>query len=215
MAARGLLLDVGVVIARSAWELADDFERSRGLPAGTVPGRGVFAPHGDANWQRHLAGEITEGDYWFAFAAAAVANGAPLEGQPHFMRTLFHADDLDQMRPQALRLVADAQAAGIRYGILTNELTTLQGEGWVARFPVLASADVFVDAALEGIRKPAREIYDIAIERMRLPADEIVFVDDNPTYVQGGRAAGLRVLRLDPLDPDDAFDRARRELGLG
>ena len=38
--AQALLLDVGVVLFKSAWEIADDYERLRGLPAGTVVGRG-------------------------------------------------------------------------------------------------------------------------------------------------------------------------------
>ena len=36
--AQALLLDVGVVLFKSAWEIADDYERLRGLPAGTVVG---------------------------------------------------------------------------------------------------------------------------------------------------------------------------------
>jgi hypothetical protein len=38
-AADGLLLDVGVVFFKSAWEIADEYEARRGLPAGTVVGR--------------------------------------------------------------------------------------------------------------------------------------------------------------------------------
>ena len=75
--ADGLLLDVGVVFFKSAWEIADDYERLRGLPAGTVVGRGPLDPAGDERWQRYLDGEATEREYWLDFAAKAVANGAP------------------------------------------------------------------------------------------------------------------------------------------
>ena len=44
--ADGLLLDVGVVLFKSAWEIADDYERIRGLPRGTVVGRGPLDPGG-------------------------------------------------------------------------------------------------------------------------------------------------------------------------
>jgi FMN phosphatase YigB (HAD superfamily) len=47
-----------------------------------------------------------------------------------------------------------------------------------------------------------------------MPADEIVFVDDNPTYVKGGRKAGLRSVLLDVRDPAGAFRQAVLQLGL-
>ena len=62
MSAQGLLLDVGVVFFKSAWEIADDYERLRGLPAGTVVGRGPLDPEGDERWQRYLGGEATEAE---------------------------------------------------------------------------------------------------------------------------------------------------------
>mgnify|MGYP006892577733 FL=1 len=41
---KGLLLDVGVVFFKSAWEIADQYEYVRGLPPGTVVGRGPPRP---------------------------------------------------------------------------------------------------------------------------------------------------------------------------
>ena len=104
--AQALLLDVGVVLFKSAWEIADDYERLRGLPAGTVIGRGPLewtAP--DDLWQRYRAGEITERDYWLTFADTAVANGAPLDGHPHLMRAMFQQPGVEVVRPEALALV--------------------------------------------------------------------------------------------------------------
>lgn len=211
---RGLLLDIGVVLFLSAWEVADDYERLRGLPAGTVVGRGPLDGGADADWERYRRGEITERDYWLAFAARAVDNGAPLDGHPHLMRAMFQQPGIDPVRPQAAALIRDVAAAGIRQGILTNEMIDFQGRAFTEAqwwFPYMS---VFVDSSELGIRKPDPRAYEVAIERMGLPAEQIVFVDDNPAYAAAGAQAGLRSILLDVLDPGAAFAAARTELAL-
>jgi putative hydrolase of the HAD superfamily len=212
--ARALLLDIGVVLFKSAWEIADDYERLRGLPPGTVVGRGPFDGSADEDWQRYRRGEITERDYWLAFAQRAVDNGAPLDGHPHLMRAMFQQPGVDPVRPEAAALIRDAAAAGVPQGILTNEMIDFQGRAFTEAqwwYPLMA---VFVDSSELGVRKPDPRPYAVAVERMGLPAADIVFVDDNPAYVAAGSAAGLRSLLLDVLDPGAVFAAARRELGL-
>ena len=212
--ADGLLLDVGVVFFKSAWEIADDYERLRGLPAGTVVGRGPLDPAGDERWQRYLDGEATEREYWLDFAAKAVANGAPLDGHPTLMRAMFQTPGIDVARPQARSLVTDAQRAGRRLGILTNELMDFQGRAWVEAQDWYPTFPVLVDSSELGLRKPDPRPYLIAIEQMALPAERIVFIDDNPTYVQGGQQVGLQSILLDVRDPSAAFIEAAALLGL-
>ena len=212
--AHGLLLDVGVVLFKSAWEIADDYERLRGLPVGTVVGRGPLDAEGDDLWQEYLAGRATERDYWLSFAARAERNGAPLDGHPTLMRAMFQTPGVEGVRPEALALVNACIAAGIKVGILTNELMDFQGRAWVEAQPWFPLFPVLVDSSEIGIRKPDPRAYEMAIDLMGMPAGDIVFIDDNPTYVKGGDDVGLRSILLDVRDPAAAFDEAARELGL-
>jgi putative hydrolase of the HAD superfamily len=214
MTAEGLLLDVGVVFFKSAWEIADEYEQIRGLAPGTVQGRGPLDPAGDERWQRYLAGEATEREYWLDFAAKAQANGAPLDGHPTLMRAIFHTPGIDVVRPEARALVHACTAAGRKVGILTNELMDFQGREWVEAQDWFPLFPVLVDSSELGIRKPDPQPYLVAIEQLGLPADQIVFIDDNPTYVTGGAAVGLQSLLLDVLDPAAVFQEAARRLGL-
>ncbi len=211
--ARGLLLDVGVVFFKSVWEIADDYERLRGLPAGTVQGRGPLEGE-DPLWESYGRGEITERDYWLTFAARAQERGAPLDGHPTLMRAMFQQPGIDGVRHEGLALVQACRAAGLGVGILTNELMDFQGREWVEAQPWFDWFPVLVDSSELGARKPAPEPYLIAIEQMGLPAEEIVFIDDNPSYVEGGRRVGLRSILLDVRDPAAAYREAARELGL-
>ena len=214
MSARGLLLDVGVVLFKSAWEIADDYEKLRGLPAGTVVGRGPLDPEGDERWQRYLAGEATEREYWLDFAAKAQANGAPLDGHPTLMRAMFQTPGIDAIRPEAIALVRQALQAEIPLGILTNELMDFQGRAWVEAQEWFPWFPVLIDSTELGVRKPDPQPYLVAIEQMGLPASDIVFIDDNPTYVAGGEAVGLQSILLDVQDPAAAFADAAERLGL-
>lgn len=212
--ARGLLLDVGVVFFKSAWEMADDFERVRELPVGTIEGRGPLDETGDAAWESYRRGEITERDYWMAFADRAVAKGAPLDGHPTFMRTLFQQPGLDPIRPEGRAIVTACVDAGIPVGILTNELMDFQGRAWVESQDWFPLFDIVVDSTELGVRKPDPQPYAVAIEQMGLPAEQLVFIDDNPTYVKGGRTAGLRSVLLEVGDPGGAYRNAVLQLGL-
>ena len=148
--ARGLLLDVGVVFFKSAWEIADDYERLRGLPAGTVEGRGPLDVGGDALWQRYLDGEITERDYWLTFAGRAQDNGAPLDGHPTLMRAMFQQPGVEAVRPEGMAVVEQCIDAGVRVGILTNELMDFQGREWVESQPWFDYFPVLVDSTRAG-----------------------------------------------------------------
>jgi putative hydrolase of the HAD superfamily len=212
--ARGLLLDVGVVFFKSAWEMADDFERLCNLRPGTVEGRGPMDPDGDPLWESYGRGEITERDYWLSYSDRAVQNGAPLNGHPTFMRAIAQAPGMDPIRPEGRALVRACVDNGIRVGILTNELIDFQGRDWVEAQDWFPWFEVLVDSSELGARKPDPEPYRVAIERMELAPDEIVFIDDNPTYVTGGRDAGLRSVHLDVKDPPGAYRYAVLQLGL-
>lgn len=211
--ARGLLLDVGVVFFKSAWEIADDYERLRGLPPGTVEGRGPLGGT-DEQWERYRRGEITERDYWLAFAARAQERGAPLDGHPTLMRAMFQTPGVDGVRPEGVALVQACRTAGIAVGILTNELMDFQGREWVEAQPWFPWFPVLVDSSELGARKPDPHPYEVAIEQMGMPAGDIVFIDDNPAYVDGGTRVGLRSILLDVRDPAAAFREAAVELGL-
>jgi putative hydrolase of the HAD superfamily len=211
---QGLLLDVGVVLLKSAWEIADEFERINALPPRTIPGRGPFDVGGDPLWDRHLAGELTEREYWLGNADDAVANGAPLNGHPQLMRAIFQQPGIDPARPEAVSLLRAARSAGIRTAVFSNELMDFQGREWVEAQVWFDLFDVIVDASEIGIRKPDAAAYEFVTKAVGLPVEDLVFVDDNPSYVEGGRRAGMQSVFLDVLNPAAAFDEAAELLGL-
>ncbi|WP_343048595.1 HAD family hydrolase [Allobranchiibius huperziae] len=50
-----------------------------------------------------------------------------------------------------------------------------------------------------GAAKPSREIFDVAVDLVGLPAGEVLHIGDNPVAdVEGARAAGLQTLLVEP-----------------
>ena len=204
--ALALLFDVGDVLLESNWGVLDRFEAVTGR---TVPGRGPLDPDSDPDWHRHLGGQLSLDAYWDVKArAAGFAERRQLWG------ALSVALGGDVFAPDALALVAEARAAGVATGILSNDLVASAGRAWVDTRPELAGFDVLVDATELGVRKPHPAPYLAAIEGFGLPAEAIVFLDDTPVCIEGARAVGMIAVHVDPTRRAVAFDLARRLVGL-
>ena len=89
------------------------------------------------------------------------------------------------------------RADGWRIAILTNGLPSVQAAK-VAALAVAPMVDqvVYADAVVPG-GKPAPEAFAAALELLDVPASRCVMVGDDPAAdIDGGRAAGLRTVRL-------------------
>lgn len=113
-----------------------------------------------------------------------------------YLRGMFKASKVDE---GTVGVVRDLRAAGVRTGLLSNSWgfsydRTLLDELFD---PIVISGEV-------GMRKPEKRIFDLAVERLGLPASDVVFVDDAEPNLVGARAAGLRTV----LHEDAATTRA-------
>lgn len=210
---RALLLDLGGTVFRCGSEMLGLLGDAEPAVREVVTRRGPLGPRRDELWHRMLREEITERDYWERRSdevGAALGRDWPIT---EFMHTLYTLTD-DVIRPEAAELIADARAAGVVVGVLTNDLRAFHGETAMTSHPVLAHIDVLVDGSLTGVLKPDPRAYAIAVEQLGRDPGDIVFVDDMPWNVAGARRAGMIAFELDLTNPATAFARARAELAL-
>lgn len=211
-----LVLDFGGVISRTLFETHDQSERALGLPPGSLSWRGPFDPATDAPWQAMQAGEIGERDYWALRARETGALvGEVWDTLPKFLQRIRGTDPAAAIRPEALRAIAAAKAAGRRLAILSNELDLFYGPEFRAKLPFLADFDLIVDATYTGVLKPDPRAYAFVTDGLGLPAAACVFVDDQPKNVRGAEAAGLRAVQFDVRRPAAGYAQALALLGLG
>jgi putative hydrolase of the HAD superfamily len=214
-ACAGLLLDVGGVVVRHAFELREHIESRLGLPAGVIERGGPFGSAVDPDWDRVERQELSEMEYWDRWTEeiGRLAGSPGLTAQELWPLAYAGAEE-EFLRPEMVALVDEAAAAGVRTAMLSNDLTTFHGAGWVDEVPFFRRIGTFFDAASLGARKPDPVAYTAAVERLGLVADTVLFVDDLPENVIGASSAGLPAVLFDITDPAGSTALVRKELGL-
>jgi putative hydrolase of the HAD superfamily len=211
---QALLLDFGSVIQKSFFETRREFETLLELPNGALTWTGPFDSASDELWRQMLAGQISERDYWNTRAR----DTGELVGETWSIQNLCRAHNrlpqTTSLRRETLALIADVKKAGLKFGILSNELELFHGPGWLQTMPFADDVDAVVDATLTQILKPDPRAYQLALQRLGLAADQVVFIDDQPRNVEGGRATGIRSLHLDVTKPGECLAEARALLGV-
>jgi putative hydrolase of the HAD superfamily len=211
---RALLLDFGSVIQKSFFETRADMEKLLHLRPETLGWPGPFDPESDRLWQRVVSGTLPERDYWNQRAREV----GSLIGEDwtiqDFCRKHGELPSGVILRLEMLTLITDVKQAGLKFGILTNELELFHGKDWVLTIPFADKVDLIVDATHTHILKPDPGAYALALEALGLPADTVVFVDDQPRNVAGGSAVGIRSFHLDITNPLECIATVRLAMGL-
>lgn len=211
---RALVLDFGGPVLRTVFELVE--EKPGSTAHDLLAGRGPMAPpeEPDPDWAALQAGEITEREYWVHRAAEwheAGGGGADIRA---LVADLFEPARPGLVRDGARRLIRDARAAGIPVAILTNDMAAFHSQEWIAAMDVLAEVDLIVDGSVEGVLKPDPRLYQLLAERLDVPLDALVFLDDQGTNIRGAEALGIRSVWFDVPDPEASYAAVRTLLDL-
>jgi putative hydrolase of the HAD superfamily len=132
-------------------------------------------------------GEISEPEFMARLQRGLEAVlGRPLSLHGFGERLMDAFDPNAEMLDYYRRLKSD----GMRLALCTNNVREWEAR-WRAMLPVDELFEVVVDSAFVGTRKPEPEIYAITLERLGLPAEACVFVDDVEINVAAAQAAGM------------------------
>ena len=212
---RGLLLDFGSVISVSFFERLRDTERLLGLHQGTFTWSGPLDPATDPLWQMMQRDEITEREYWAARAKEIGEHVGESDWDMQVLLNRVRQTDPDSViRPEIALLTRDAQAHGIKVGILSNELKLFYGQTFLSRLSMLKHVDVILDCSHLAVLKPDLRAYGLALEALHLAPPEVLFVDDQFRNIAGAVKAGLQTQHFDLRDIAGNVAAIRARLGL-
>jgi putative hydrolase of the HAD superfamily len=201
VARSGLLVDYGGVLTSDLFESFADFCTAEGLDPQVV--RHTFS--GDREAAKLLVkfecGAIPESEFEPALAAKLGVQRA--EGM---IDRLFAG-----MRPEPamVEAVALARRSGVRTGLLSNS--------WGRRYDRSRWDELFDEIVISGdvgMRKPDPRIYALAAEKLGLPPEEIVFVDDLEQNLAPARAAGMGAVHHHASRVERTIAELERELGV-
>ncbi len=93
--------------------------------------------------------------------------------------------------PEVPAALTDLRARGMKLGIITNGATNMQ-EHKIVQLGIANLMDAVLISEREGLRKPDRRIFERAVGRLGVRADEAWYVGDHPLVdVRGAFEAGL------------------------
>ena len=150
-------------------------------------------------------GEISEA----VFLERLTAGLEPLLGHAPEMHS-FKEIYFEALEPNApmIDLMRELKDSGYRMAMLTNNVREWE-PWWRPMLPVDEIFETVVDSGFVGCRKPESKIYEIVLDRISLPAESCLFVDDVKVNCEGAEKAGMSRGPLPGHRPGDRR-RARR-----
>ncbi len=153
-------------------------------------------------------GEITED----AFLAQLTDSLEPLLGhRPEMHRFKEIYFEALEPNPRMIELMRELKAEGYRMAMLTNNVREWEPL-WRSMLPVDEIFETVVDSGFVGCRKPESKIYELTLERIQMPAEACIFVDDVLVNCEGARKAGLTAVHFQ--DTEQAISEIRGALAL-
>jgi len=119
---------------------------------------------------------------------------SPDQGLVDGLAGLLHTRQYPVLFPDTRPALAEVRARGYRLGMISN--LPLDEGAWLKVFDLEAAFDAVVMSYDVGLVKPKPEIYARAAERLGVAAEECLFVDDVPQYLEGARAVGMTPVRI-------------------
>ena len=169
---------------------------------------GDYGEDGDHPWHQLERGEMTLEENRQINRDALAAAGIELKPPPPGVAATVTFVASEPM----LALVQDLRAAGLRLGVLTNNVREFR-ELWRGMLPFDEWFDDVVDSHEVGLRKPNPAIYQLALNRLGASAERTAFLDDVPTNVAAAESVGMLGVLVDE-DPLPAIAVVRGWAGL-
>lgn len=111
----------------------------------------------------------------------------------HGFREIYF-DALDPNEPM-IELMRELKASGYRMALLTNNVREWEPL-WRPMLPVDEIFEFVVDSGFVGVRKPEGRIYGMVTERLGLPAEACLFVDDVEINISAAEKAGMSAVHF-------------------
>jgi putative hydrolase of the HAD superfamily len=147
-------------------------------------------------------GEMTMDEFNRSFAERV---GIPKVDWEHYY--LEAIDPIEEMAT-LLAWAAEHYEVGLLSNIMPGFIDAMRARELLPNVPYAA----IIDSSTVGAIKPEPEIYAIAQQKARVPANEILLVDDSRANLMAAEKLGWHVLWFDDYRPEESADHIRQAL---
>jgi epoxide hydrolase-like predicted phosphatase len=200
----GLLIDVGGVLTTDIFPSFDAYLAREGLSVKSFRELYFDTPEVRDLLHRLEVGELHHTDVQGPLAAML---GLPPDRAEELFPGLYSEV---VFIPEMTDAVEALRRGGVRTGVLSNSW-------WFPMYdkPFYERAfDVQVVSGKVGVRKPQREMFQLGLERLGVPAERVLFVDDFEENLPPARELGMSVFLHDPADPERTVAELERRFGV-
>lgn len=141
-------------------------------------------------------GRMTEADFLRALAeqlSTQLGRTVELHG--------FGEQYFEHLHPneRMIEYMRELSGRGYKLAICTNNVREWE-QLWRAKLPVDELFDVVVDSAFVGVRKPEPRIYELTLEKLGIPANAALIIDDIELNCDAARALGMEAIWFQSTD---------------
>jgi len=178
MTIRAFIFDYGGVLMRTVNPVPRrELEQQFGLPLFESP-----------LWDDVRLGRISDAEFWGDVGRRL---GLDTEATAEFRRAFQAGDRLDE---ELVSLIRHLRDEGYRTGLLSNGPASRPQH--LEQLGIAGDFDAVVVSGCEGLLKPDPAIFELALERLGVAAEETVFVDDFRENVAAAQQVGLHATRF-------------------
>lgn len=153
--------------------------------------------HGGVNPLFELEkGTLTERDFVLQLNAGlsdVVGRPVDLDGFGNDFFAALHPNE------ELFAFMRELHGRGYRMAMLTNNVREWEPL-WRAMLPIDEIFELVVDSAFVGMRKPDPAIYRLLLDRIGLPAEATLFVDDLQVNCEAARALGMHAVQFETTE---------------
>lgn len=190
-----IVSDFGGVLTTPLLDAFVGLQESRGIPLealGTAMARVAEADGGVHPLFELEKGNLTEAQFVAKLGGALrdqLGREVPLRGFGEAFFAHLHPNE------ELFAFMRELHGRGYRMAILTNNVREWEPL-WRSMLPVDEIFELVVDSGFEGVRKPEPAIYELTLERLGLPAEATLFVDDTEVNCDAARELGMHAVHF-------------------
>ncbi len=189
---KGVIFDLGGVVFSSPMHAFSKMEIKHGLEHNFL--NKMIVRNGESStWSKLERGllEMNE-EFFLAFDQEIAAAGAQGFSSKALMQEVDNSMGVNQ---NMLTAIATLKQNHFCVAALTNNwIEGKDKKGFGEQ--IQQHFDIFVESAKEGMQKPDPKIYQLTLKRMRLNAEEVIFLDDIGRNLKSAQALGITTIKV-------------------
>eukprot|EP00002_Diphylleia_rotans_P000902 TRINITY_DN10486_c0_g1_i1.p1 TRINITY_DN10486_c0_g1~~TRINITY_DN10486_c0_g1_i1.p1 ORF type:complete len:213 (+),score=63.64 TRINITY_DN10486_c0_g1_i1:57-695(+) len=203
---KAIFFDLGGVVLDSPLHMIADYEKKNGIPHNYINYM-IIKGGVDGPWAKLETGRYTVEEFCSEFNELCEKDGTKLD-----MREVFRIIQTARPRPIMIQAILRLRELGFQVAAITNNWKPTSEKELEQTLELSKIFDAFIESRVLGIRKPHPEIFQVALETLKVSASESIFLDDISANVRAAKKLGFTTIKV--VEPTQALQELEGILNI-